>query len=36
MEMAKPPLFSGKIEEMGVFINAAHLYLRMKSGRRGQ
>jgi len=30
MEMAKPPLFSGKIEEMGVFINAAHLYLRMK------
>ena len=30
MEIAKPPLFSGKMEEVEVFINAAHLYLRMK------
>ena len=30
VEIAKPPLFSGKMEEVEVFINAAHLYLRMK------
>jgi len=30
VEIAKPPLFSGKIKEVEVFINAAHLYLRMK------
>ena len=30
MEVAKSPLFSGKIEEMSVFINTAYLYLSMK------
>jgi len=30
VEVAKPPLFSGKIEEVSMFINAAHLYLSMK------
>ena len=30
VEVAKPPLFSGKIEEVSVFINTAHLYLSMK------
>jgi len=30
VEIAKPPLFSGKMEEVEVFINVAHLYLRMK------
>jgi len=28
--VAKPPLFSGKIEKVSVFINIAHLYLSMK------
>ena len=28
--MAKPPLFSGKMEKVSVFINIAHLYLSMK------
>jgi len=30
VEVVKPPLFSGKIEEVGVFVNIAHLYLRIK------
>jgi len=28
--MVKPLLFSGKMEEVSMFINAAHLYLSMK------
>ena len=28
--MAKPPLFSGKMEKVSVFINIAHLYLSIK------
>ena len=28
--MAKPPLFNGKIEEVSMFINMAHLYLSMR------
>jgi len=30
VEVAKPPLFSGKIEEMSIFINIACLYLSIK------
>ena len=30
VEIAKPQVFGGKMEEMSVFINAACLYLRMK------
>ena len=30
MEVAKPSLFSGKIEKISMFINTAHLYLSMK------
>jgi len=30
VEVAKFPLFSGKIEEVSMFINTAHLYLSMK------
>jgi len=30
VEMTKSPLFSGKMEEVGVFVNVACLYLRMK------
>jgi len=30
VEVARPPIFGGKIEEMGIFINIAYLYLRMK------
>jgi len=30
VEIAKSPMFSGKIEEVSVFINVAYLYLRMK------
>ena len=30
VEVARPPMFSGKMEEVSAFINAAHLYLRMK------
>jgi len=30
VEIAKPPLFSGRIEEVSTFVNTAHLYLRMK------
>jgi len=30
VKVAKPPLFSGKIEEISAFINTAHLYLSIK------
>ena len=30
MKVAKPPLFSGRIEEVSIFINVAHLYLSMR------
>jgi len=30
VEVAKSPLFSGKMEKVGVFVNVAHLYLRIK------
>jgi len=30
VEVAKFPLFSGKMEKVGVFVNVAHLYLRIK------
>ena len=30
MKVAKPPLFSGKIEEVSMFINVACLYLSIK------
>jgi len=30
VEVAKPPLFSGKMEKVSVFINTACLYLSMK------
>ena len=30
VEVAKPQVFGEKIEEVSIFINAAHLYLRMK------
>jgi len=30
VEVAKSPLFSGKMEEVSTFINTAHLYLSMK------
>jgi len=30
VEVTKPQVFGGKIEEVSAFINAAHLYLRMK------
>jgi len=30
VEVAKPQVFGGKMEEVSTFINAAHLYLRMK------
>ena len=30
MEVARPQVFSGKMEEVSIFINAAHLYIRMK------
>jgi len=32
VEVAKPQVFSGKIEEMSAFINAARIYIRMKMG----
>jgi len=28
--VVKPPLFSGRMEEVSVFINVAYLYLSMK------
>jgi len=30
VEVARPQVFSGKMKEMSTFINAAHLYIRMK------
>jgi len=30
VEIAKPPLFSGRMEEVSAFINAACLYLSMR------
>jgi len=30
VEVARPQIFSGKIEEVSAFINAAHIYIRMK------
>ena len=30
MEVARPQVFSGKIEEVSIFVNMAHLYIRMK------
>jgi len=30
VEVAKPQVFSGKIEEVSVFVNVACLYIRMK------
>ena len=30
VKVAKSPLFSGKIEEVSMFINVAHLYLSMR------
>jgi len=30
VEVAKPQVFSGKMEEVGMFINVACLYIRMK------
>ena len=28
--VVRPQIFSGKMEEVSAFINAAHLYIRMK------
>jgi len=30
VEVARPRVFSGKMEEMSTFVNVAHLYIRMK------
>ena len=30
VEVARPQVFSGKIEEISAFVNAAQLYIRMK------
>ena len=30
VEVARPQIFSGRIEEVSAFINAAHIYIRMK------
>jgi len=30
VEVTKPQVFSGRMEEMSVFVNVAHLYIRMK------
>jgi len=30
VEVARPQVFSGKIEEVSAFVNTAHLYIRMK------
>jgi len=30
VEVARPQVFSGRMEEVSTFINAAHLYIRMK------
>jgi len=30
VEVTKPQVFSGRMEEMSAFVNVAHLYIRMK------
>jgi len=30
VEIARPQVFSGKMEEVSVFVNVAYLYIRMK------
>jgi len=30
VEVARPQVFSGRMEEVSMFINVAHLYIRMK------
>ena len=30
VEVTRPQVFSGKMEEVSAFVNAAHLYIRMK------
>jgi len=30
VEVARPQVFSGKMEEVSAFVNIAHLYIRMK------
>ena len=30
VEVARPQVFSGKMEKVSIFVNAAHLYIRMK------
>jgi len=30
VEVARPQVFSGKMEEVSAFVNTAHLYIRMK------
>ena len=30
VEVTRPQVFSGKIEEVSAFVNVAHLYIRMK------
>jgi len=30
VEIARPQVFNGRIEEVSVFINAASIYIRMK------
>ena len=30
VEVARPQVFSGKIEEVSTFVNIAYLYIRMK------
>jgi len=30
VEVARPQIFSGRIEEVSMFVNAARLYIRMK------
>ena len=30
IEIARPQVFSGKVEEVSAFVNAARLYIRMK------
>jgi len=30
VEVARPQVFSKKMKEVSIFINAAHLYIRMK------
>jgi len=35
IEVARPQVFSGKMEEVSAFINAAHLYIRMKIMEEG-